>query len=190
MTKLLTRNRLYGLALALAVFGFDRGLKYLLLGPLHLRERGSIELLPIFRFTYVQNIGVSLGMLPASSTEMRFLLVGATAAIALVVLVWMMRERKLWDIFPLSLILGGALSNILDRYLYGYVVDYADLHFGEFRPFLIINLADAAITIGVVIILARTLFLREKRSDAGESAGPAPASEPPDQPAQEAAETN
>src|SRR5690606_2160544 len=93
---------------------------------------------------------------------MRWGLVGLTALIATVVLVWMLRERKLGEILPLGLILGGALGNIVDRYSYGYVIDFADLHFGEFRPFLIFNVADAAISIGVVIILARALFMREK----------------------------
>jgi signal peptidase II len=66
---------------------------------------------------------------------------------------------------PLALILGGALGNIVDRYSYGYVVDYADFHIGTFRPFLIFNVADAAITIGVVIVLARSLFMREKPAE-------------------------
>jgi signal peptidase II len=74
----------------------------------------------------------------------------------------MLRETKLGDVLPLGLVLGGALGNILDRSRFGYVVDYADLHFGTFRPFLIFNLADAAITIGVLIILARSFLLREK----------------------------
>jgi signal peptidase II len=59
-------------------------------------------------------------------------------------------------------VLGGALGNIRDRARMGYVLDYADLHFGAFRPFLIFNVADACITIGVLIILARSLFMREK----------------------------
>jgi signal peptidase II len=74
----------------------------------------------------------------------------------------MLRERKLGDILPLALVLGGALGNIKDRYDLGYVVDFLDLHFGEWRPFLVFNLADAAITIGVLIILARSLLIREK----------------------------
>ena len=82
--------------------------------------------------------------------------------IALLVTVWMFREKLFGDILGLSLILGGALGNIKDRYDYGYVVDFLDLHIGEFRPFLIFNVADAAITIGVLIILARSLFVREK----------------------------
>ncbi|KAK0340254.1 hypothetical protein LTR94_031299, partial [Friedmanniomyces endolithicus] len=51
----------------------------------------------------------------------------------------------------------------------GYVVDFADLHFGEWRPFLIFNVADAAITIGVLILLARALLIREKRPDPSEN---------------------
>ena len=50
------------------------------------------------------------------------------------------------------------------------MIDYADLHFGEWRPFLIFNLADAAITFGVLILLARSLLLREKPSASGQSA--------------------
>ena len=73
------------------------------------------------------------------------------------------------DSLPLGLILGGALGNIVDRVRFGVVIDYADLHFGEFRPFLVFNLADAAISIGVVIILARSLYLREKRGSPAES---------------------
>src|SRR5205085_12472857 len=80
----------------------------------------------------------------------------------LVVLVWMLRERRWAETLPLGLVLGGALSNILDRVTLGYVIDYCDLHFGAWRPFLISNFADWAISIGVVIILARALFMREK----------------------------
>jgi len=65
-------------------------------------------------------------------------------------------------VLALGMILGGAMGNIRDRFLFGYVIDYADLHIGEWRPFLIFNVADAAITIGVVIILARALFIGEK----------------------------
>ena len=62
--------------------------------------------------------------------------------------------------------IGGAIGNIIDRIRLGYVIDYADLHFGEWRPFLIFNLADAAITFGVLILLARALFVRDKAEPA------------------------
>ena len=156
------RSRTIGLALAAVVFVLDQWIKALVTGPWRLREVGHIDLLPFFDLTWTQNFGVSLGMFQATSPEMRWGLVALTGLIAVVVLVWLLRERKLWDIAPLALILGGAIGNIRDRYLYGYVIDYADFHIGGFRPFMIFNVADAAITIGVVIILARALFMREK----------------------------
>lgn len=169
--SLFTRPRLIGLLLAVAVFLLDQWVKWLMLGPLALRDVRVIELVPVFRLAWTENYGVSLGMLTATSMETRWLLVALTGAIALVVLVWLLREKLLGDILPLGLVLGGALGNIRDRVLYGHVIDYADLHFGDFRPFLVFNLADAAITIGVLIILARSFLSREKPGDATSDAG-------------------
>ncbi len=157
------RNRLLGLAFAAPIYALDRYVTWLVAEPRGLApERMKLELLPFFDLNRTHNYGVSLGMFSATSPEMRWGLVLGTMAIALIVFVWLLRERKLGDIAGLALILGGAIGNIQDRYLYGYVLDYADLHFGEFRPFLVFNVADAAITIGVLIILARALFMREK----------------------------
>jgi len=156
------RNRGFGLLLALVVFGLDQAIKSWVMFGLHLQSVSQIVILPFFNLTWMQNYGVSLGLFTAGSPEGRWALVAMTGAIALFVLAWLLRERKLPDIAALGMVLGGAAGNILDRYLRGYVVDYADLHIGEFRPFLIFNLADAAITIGVLIILARSLLSREK----------------------------
>jgi len=160
---LFTRPRAIGIALAALIFAADQWTKHFVTQTLGLRAIGDhYPIMPIFDFTRTNNYGVSLGLFTADSLEMRWILVGVTALISCVVLVWLCREKRLGDILPLGLILGGALGNIVDRYRFGYVVDFADLHFGSFRPFLIFNLADAAITIGVVIILARALFMREK----------------------------
>jgi signal peptidase II len=177
MSDLFTRNRLIGLALAALIALVDQAVKIYVVGPLMLRQVGRIDLLPFFDLTYTENRGVSLGMFQASNMETRWLLVAVTAAIAVSVLVWMMREKKLGDIAGLALILGGALGNIKDRYELGYVIDYADFHIGTFRPFLIFNIADAAITIGVVIILARSLLVRDKGDT---QAGDAPRGEAQD----------
>ena len=167
MARIFTRNRLIGLAIAVVIYLVDQWVKYMVDGPWGLKRQGdNIELLPFFDLTRVHNFGVSLGMFQATSMEMRWGLVALTAFIALVVLIWMMREKVMGEILGLSLVLGGALGNIHDRFTYGYVLDYADFHIGEFRPFLIFNVADACITIGVLIILARSLFVREKDEDA------------------------
>jgi len=165
---LVSRYRKQGLFLAIAIFIVDQAIKYYVSVPLALKERGQIELLPFFNLTWAENRGVSMGFLTAETDTMRWMLVALTALIAAVVLVWMWRERARGDIIALAMILGGALGNILDRARVGYVIDYADLHIGTFRPFLIFNVADAAITLGVLLLLARVLIIGNKGKN-GES---------------------
>ena len=93
------------------------------------------------------------------------MLVAVTAAIAIGVAVWIGREKRRGDQLALGMVLGGAIGNILDRSRFGYVVDFADLHFGDFRPFLVFNVGDAAISIGVVILLLRAFLLRPERPE-------------------------
>jgi signal peptidase II len=138
-----------------------------MLGPLALQSRRQIHIVSFFDLTYAENRGVSMGFLEAGSELERWLLVGLTALIAGVVAMWMWREKLRGDVLALSMVLGGALGNIVDRVRYGYVVDYADLHFGSFRPFWIFNLADACISIGVLILLARAFLISDKETGDG-----------------------
>lgn len=165
---MLTRPRIEGLGLALLVAVVDRIVKAVMVGPLMLRDLGVIDLLPFFDLRYAENYGVSFGMFTATSMEMRYGLIIVTALIALGVTVWMLRETLRGDILSLGLVLGGAVGNIYDRLTLGYVIDYADLHIGEWRPFAIFNLADVAITFGVLILLARSFKSREKPNDSGD----------------------
>jgi signal peptidase II len=156
------KYRLQGIILASFIFIADQAVKFIMIGPLALQSRMKIHILPMFDLTWAENYGVSMGFLEAQSEMQRWALVGLTAAIAAIVAVWMLREKLRGDVLALALVLGGALGNIVDRVRYGYVVDYADLHFGSFRPFYIFNLADACITFGVLILLARAFLMREK----------------------------
>jgi signal peptidase II len=156
------RNRRLGLAIAGIVFALDQLIKYVVTVPLQLQERRKMELLSFFDLNWTENRGVSMGYLTADSELTRWLLVGLTAAIALFVAAWMWREKRRDDTIGLALVLGGALGNILDRIRFGYVVDFLDLHFGTVRPFLVFNVADAAITIGVLLLLVRALLMRDK----------------------------
>lgn len=155
-------TRMLGLVLAAAVFIADQATKYWVLTTLDLRNRRQVPVVEIFDFTYVENRGVSMGFLTADTHTGRWLLTALTAAIALGVVGWMWREKNRADVLALGMIAGGAFGNILDRVRFGYVVDFADLHFGEFRPFLVFNVADAAITIGVILLLLRALLVRDK----------------------------
>jgi signal peptidase II len=153
-----------GFAVALVVFALYQLTKWYVTGPLQLREVGQVFLLPIFQFTYTENNGISLGLLNATTEIGRWMLVGLTSAIAVGVAVWIGREKNRIDQIALGMVLGGALGNILDRSRHGYVVDFLDLHFGEFRPFLIFNIGDAAISIAVVILLLRAFLTRKDAS--------------------------
>ena len=120
-------------------------------------------MLPIFNLTWTENYGISLGLFNASTDTGRWILVAVTGAIAVGVAYWIGREKLRGDQAALGLILGGALGNILDRVRHGFVVDFADLHFGAFRPFLVFNVGDAAISIGVVILLLRAFLMRNEQ---------------------------
>ena len=155
-------TRVFGLIIAACIFAADQFSKYVVTVPFDLKNRGQIEILPFFNLTWVENYGVSMGFLTADTELGKWLLIALTAAIAVGVAVWLWREKNRQDVLALGLILGGALGNILDRVRFGHVVDFADLHFGDIRPFLVFNVADAAITLGVVILLLRALLSREK----------------------------
>ena len=165
----MTRYRL-GVAVALVIFVADQLTKWLVTGPLSIDQLGDqMLLLPVFNLTYTENYGISLGLLNAQTEVGRWMLVAMTSAIAVGVAVWIGRERNRIDQIALGMVLGGALGNILDRARHGYVVDFADLHFGEFRPFLIFNVGDAAISIAVAILLLRAFLTRKEQPE-----GPGP----------------
>src|SRR4051794_11602627 len=137
----LRRNRSVALVVAFLVFVFDQASKWVIKYPLNLEGQPdrSITITSFFNLRWVENPGVSLGLLTADSELARWLLVGMTTVIAVLVALWLWREKRRDDSIALGLILGGALGNILDRSRFGYVVDFADLHFGEWRPFLVFN---------------------------------------------------
>jgi len=157
-------NRTFGLGIAIAILVLDQAVKWIVTYILQLRDRQEIVWLPFFQLNWVPNYGVSMGFLTANGETQRWLLVGLTAAISIFVFAWLWREKRRDDVIALGLVLGGALGNILDRVRLGYVVDYADLHFGSWRPFLVFNLGDAAITIGVLLLLLRALLTRERKA--------------------------
>ena len=146
-----------GFGIAALVFILDQISKFWILNRVRLPEVGSIEILPFFRLTYGENVGVSMGLFRADSDLQRWALVGVTGAIALAVAVWITREKTRGDVVALGLVLGGALGNIVDRMRFGYVVDFLHFFWGE-RSFWVFNVADAAITLGVLLLLSKALF--------------------------------
>jgi signal peptidase II len=163
------RQRFVGLAIAAFILALDQFAKYMVIYPIDLKARGSLEVLPFFNLTWVENYGVSLGMLTANSDFQRWMLVAATSVITAGVVIWLWLEKNKQDVIALGMVLGGAIGNIIDRVRFGHVVDFADLHFGDFRPFLVFNVADAAITFGVLLLLVRAFLAPGKPEKANEN---------------------
>jgi signal peptidase II len=146
-----------GYGLALLVLAIDQAVKAWIIHGVQLQQRGSVELLPFISLTWVENRGVSMGLLQAGSTGERWLITALTIAIAAVVAVWISREHARAEGIALGLVLGGAVGNIVDRVRFGYVVDFVHLHVGGWS-FYVFNVADAAISVGVAVLLARAVF--------------------------------
>ena len=128
----------------------DRLTKYILLK--NLSEGESVRVIPgIFHITLVFNSGAAFGFLKGRSA---FFMILTTLVIALICLyIWRGECRDLPMLVALSLILGGAIGNLIDRAAFGYVIDFLD-----FRIWPVFNIADSAITIGAFILAIRLIF--------------------------------
>jgi signal peptidase II len=147
-----TRLGLYAYILAAAVVVIDQLSKFWVLNGLHLDLRGQIPVLPFFRLTMVMNQGVSFGLLRADSPVGRWLLVIAALTVVVFLTAWVRRTDRPLFATSIGLVIGGALgNNLIDRARLGQVVDFLDFS-GLSFPW-VFNVADSAITIGVVLLL-------------------------------------
>ena len=156
-----------GFVTAAIVFVVDQAIKIWVTGPLGIDQLGAYrEIVSFFDLRFVPNIGVSLGLLPAGSPAMRWAIVALTGAIALGVAVWLTRETNRYDRMALGLVLGGAIGNILDRIRFGYVVDFLDFSGTGVFPW-VFNIADSAITVGVVLLILDSVLSERKSVPVG-----------------------
>jgi len=161
-----SRVRLAALV-ALAVVLADQATKAVVERMLVLHE--TIALTPFFALSYVRNTGAAFGVLAAAPVGVRlplFLTVTVVASAAVVSYLRRTPADQRWRVAALGAVLGGAIGNLLDRVRYGEVVDFLDLHWGELH-WPAFNVADAAITVGVAIVLLASV----ERRAAGASAG-------------------
>lgn len=119
-----------------------------------------VPVTPFFNYVLVWNTGVSYGLLG----DLPVWALGLVAAIAIIALgTWWWRTRDTLVRFGLMLVIGGALSNALDRLLYGAVADFFHFHWQEWS-FYIFNVADMAITLGVLLLILDVTGIGRRRS--------------------------
>jgi len=138
--------------LSVSVIALDQATKFIASRLLELYER--VEVLPVLDFTLLHNTGAAFSLLAGASGWQRWFFVGLAFAVSAVLLVWIWRTPRGEKLLPLalSLILGGALGNVIDRILHGYVVDFIHAHWGA-SYFPAFNIADSAITIGAGLLV-------------------------------------
>jgi signal peptidase II len=171
-------NGWWWLPVAVGVILLDQFTKHLVVTRLEYLE--VIELLPVLNFTHVYNPGAAFSFLADASGWQRWLFAGLALAVGAVIVVWLKRlkARSQWMLScALSLILGGAIGNVIDRIRLGHVVDFVHAHWGD-ADFPAFNVADAAITVGAALLLLDA-FLETRRAKAQGSGDAKPDHNPP-----------
>lgn len=138
---------------ALAIVVVDQVTKAIVARSMELHE--TIPLLPVFSLTYVRNAGAAFGVFGAAPAAVRlplFLLVTVAAAWALLSMLRHARSEQRVLVAALGAILGGAAGNFICRIRYGEVIDFLDAHWGDLH-WPAFNVADSAITVGVLLVL-------------------------------------
>jgi signal peptidase II len=158
--RIALRVPLAGFAVAAAVFVLDQLAKWWILDAV-MRPPRVIEVAPFFNVVLVWNRGASFGLFGDGGAWAPWALVALAAAIAAGLGVWLWRTKSRFAALALGLVIGGALGNVVDRLRFGAVVDFLDFHLGS-QHWPAFNVADSAITVGVVMLLADSLIVRRR----------------------------
>jgi signal peptidase II len=151
-----TRFGLIAYAIAAVAVVLDQASKAWILYSFHLPEKGQVVVSPIFRLSMVWNSGVSYGLLQDHGGLGRWLLVLFAAVVIAALAGWAARAQRLLSAAAVGLVMGGAIgNNLIDRVRFGAVVDFLDFSGIGFK--WVFNVADSAITVGVVLLLIEML---------------------------------
>jgi lipoprotein signal peptidase len=161
----MTRNglTLLGLTAAIVVIAADQASKWWVIDVIHLPDVGQIVLLPVLNLTMVWNRGVTFGLLTGFGQWSYLLLTAVALAVVAALGMWLRRAESRLVATALGAIVGGALSNVIDRLRFGAVVDFIHAHLGQWSWY-VFNLADAAIVCGVAALVIDSLLPRARRA--------------------------
>jgi signal peptidase II len=150
----------------------DQATKWLALAALTPFQ--PLELVPNLNLTLMFNRGAAFSFLADAGGWQRWLLAGFAALVTLVLIVWLLRLKPHERLLAagLALIIGGAIGNLIDRVVFGHVVDFIQVYLPViplqlFNPWPAFNVADSAISIGVVVLLIETLRSERRQEPAG-----------------------
>jgi signal peptidase II len=154
-----TGRRVAGLAAALLVLAADQASKAWVIHGLDLPELGSVGVLPVLNLTWVENRGITFGLLNGAGGLAPALLTGLALTVVTALGVWLWRAERALVAIALGAVAGGAVGNVIDRLRFGYVVDFIHAHAWGWSWY-VFNLADAAIVCGVAALVLDSLIAR------------------------------
>lgn len=161
-----TAQGLAAYAIAAVVVLLDQLSKAWILGPFDLPAKQSVTILPIFRLSMVWNPGVSYGLFQNHGALGRWILVLFAACVVVGLAVWVSQAVRPLSALAIGLIMGGAIgNNLIDRVRLGMVADFLDFSGLGFK--WVFNVADSAITVGVIVLLIE-MFLPARPPAAAE----------------------
>jgi signal peptidase II len=151
-------SRLKWLGLSLLALILDQASKLVIASSMQLYQ--SIPITSFFKLTYVRNTGAAFSFLSDAGGWQRWLFAVLAILISIIIAVWLTRLKKQETLLAvaLSLILGGAMGNLIDRLAYGYVIDFLDVYYQTWH-WPAFNVADSAITLGVMLMLLESFGL-------------------------------
>lgn len=133
----------------------------------NLKMYQPIEIIPFFNLTLAHNTGAAFSFLADAGGWQRWFFTLLAIGVSIFLVLWIKKlksEEKIMAI-SLSLVLGGAIGNLIDRVLYGYVVDFLDFYVGDYH-WPAFNIADSAITVGAVLLIIMSFVSeRQKKPD-------------------------
>ncbi|WP_114766172.1 signal peptidase II [Vibrio rhodolitus] len=149
------------LLLALIIFITDIAIKLFVMDNMWLRQ--SIEVLPFFNITYAHNYGAAFSFLSDQPGWQRWFFTSIAFVVTAMLTYWMSKlpAKEKWNNIAYAMIIGGAIGNVFDRIVHGYVVDYLHFYIGQYH-WPVFNLADTTICIGAAMIILDGFLSKEK----------------------------
>jgi signal peptidase II len=155
------KKKIYLFIFVLVLFTIDRVSKILILKNFLNNSSSEIYINSFLNFSLVWNSGIGFGILQLEANIFYLLISIIITAINLILIYWMLTSSNYLESIFISIILGGALGNLFDRYYYSSVPDFIDLHYESFHWFTF-NIADIFITIGIIGLIIIDLFKIKK----------------------------
>jgi signal peptidase II len=155
------KKKIYLFIFVLVLFAIDRISKILILKNFLNNSSSEIYINSFLNFSLVWNSGIGFGILQLEANIFYLLISIIITAINLILIYWMLTSSNYLESIFISIILGGALGNLFDRYYYSSVPDFIDLHYESFHWFTF-NIADIFITIGIIGLIIIDLFKIKK----------------------------